>query len=122
MHLKNFSLIYPVDGMVKLAPAYDMLSTRLLISEKEDPEELALTVNGKKRKLNRKDFERLAASLGLNEKQTKNIFSRFTKAMPKTWLFLNRAFLPADKAEAFKELIATRATRLGLPCKHPQDM
>ncbi len=37
--------------MVKLSTAYDMLATRLLISEKDDPEELALTVNGKKRSL-----------------------------------------------------------------------
>ena len=29
MHLKNFSLICPVDGMVKLSPAYDMRAARL---------------------------------------------------------------------------------------------
>jgi len=47
MHLKNYSLIgYP--GAVSLSPAYDFLNTRLVISEKDDPEESALSINGKK--------------------------------------------------------------------------
>ena len=43
-HLKNFSLLQ--DGVVRtrrLAPAYDLLSTRLVIPEKDAPEEMALT-------------------------------------------------------------------------------
>jgi len=42
MHLKNFSLIYLENGMIQLAPAYDLLSTRLLIPMEKDSEELAL--------------------------------------------------------------------------------
>ena len=41
IHLKNFSFLY--EGHTRrLAPAYDLLSTRLVISEKDDSEELAL--------------------------------------------------------------------------------
>ena len=114
MHLKNFSLIYPVDGMVKLSAAYDMLATRLLISEQDDPEEMALTVNGKKRKLIYDDFYRLAANLGLNEKQINNVFKRFSKAIPATRTEIDSGFLPHDKANEFKQLITDRAARLKL--------
>ena len=114
MHLKNFSLIYPVDGMVQLAPAYDMLATRLVISEKEDPEEMALTVNGKKRKLTLNDFNLLATNLGLNKKQRQNIFKRFSKTIPETSAIIDRSFLPDKKAKEFKQLITSRAALLGL--------
>ena len=114
MHLKNFSLIYPVDGMVQLSAAYDMLATRLLISEKEDPEEMALTVNGKKRKLTVNDFNRLATNLGLNKNQTQNIFKRFAETVHKTSAIIDGGFLPDEKAKEFKQLIASRAARLEL--------
>jgi len=51
MHLKNFSMIDPRDRMTTFAPAYDLLSTRLVLSELQDPEEMALTLNARKRKL-----------------------------------------------------------------------
>ena len=66
MHLKNFSLIYAADGLVHLAPAYDLLPTQLLLPE--DREETALTLNGKKNRLARGDFAALAKSLELTER------------------------------------------------------
>ncbi len=114
MHLKNFSLIYPVDGMVKLAPAYDMLATRLLISEKDDPEEMALTVNGKKRKFTKKDFVAFALNLGLNDKQIQNAFRRFSRALPALFAPIDDGFLPTATAAAFKHLVMERAVRLEL--------
>ena len=50
MHLKNFSLYEPIDGIIRLTPAYDMLNAVIL--NPKDDEELALTLNGKKKKLN----------------------------------------------------------------------
>jgi serine/threonine-protein kinase HipA len=114
MHLKNFSLIYPVDGMVQLSVAYDMLATRLLISEKDDPEEMALTVNGRKRKITLDDFSQLAANLGLSGKQIKNIFKRFSEALPSIRTVIDLGFLSDDKATEFNDLITDRATRLAL--------
>lgn len=112
MHLKNFSLIYPVDGMVQLSVAYDMLATRLLISEKDDPEEMALTVNGKKRKLTLDDFYQLAVRLGLNDKQFQNVCNRFSKSLPAAQATVDRGFLPDDRTNEFKQLIKNRAKRL----------
>ena len=69
MHLKNFSLIDHANGLTQLAPVYDLLSTRLVIPEKDDPEELPLTLNGRKHKLTCNDFMLFAQSLQLNDKQ-----------------------------------------------------
>ena len=60
MHIKNFSLIYPLDGMTLLGSAYDLLSTRLLIPAEVDPEEMALPLNGKKSKIQLEDFEKFS--------------------------------------------------------------
>lgn len=48
MHLKNYSLYSKTKKIYQLTPAYDLLSTALVMPE--DTEELALTLNGKKRK------------------------------------------------------------------------
>lgn len=112
MHLKNFSMIDLDNGLTQLAPAYDLLSTRLVIPEKDDPEELALTMNGRKRKFRINDFQRLAKSLKVNQKQVDNIFKRFQKAIPTVLDFINNSFLPEDKKIEYKELIQERASRL----------
>ncbi|MEA1875942.1 MAG: HipA domain-containing protein [Bacteroidota bacterium] len=112
MHLKNFSMIDDENGLTRLAPAYDLLSTRLIIPEKDDPEELALTMNGRKRKFRMGDFQQLAKSLNLNQKQTDNIFKRFLKFMPSVLDFINSSFLSEDKKLKYKELIQERADRL----------
>lgn len=46
MHLKNISLYEAADG-IRLTPAYDLLNS-VIINPKDD-EELALTLNGRKR-------------------------------------------------------------------------
>lgn len=112
MHLKNFSMIDLDNGLTQLAPAYDLLSTRLVIPEKDDLEELALTMNGRKRKFRISDFQQLAKSLKLNQKQVDNIFKRFQKAMPAVLDFITNSFLPEDKKLEYKELIQVRASRL----------
>jgi serine/threonine-protein kinase HipA len=91
-----------------------MLATRLLISEKDDPEEMALTVNGKKRKFSKNDFVRFAVNLGLNDKQIENVFRRFSKALPGISPVIDRGFLPGHTAAAFKQSVMERAARLEL--------
>ncbi len=62
-HRKNFSLLTGEEGTVALSPAYDLLSSRLVIPEEE--EELALTVNGRRNRLGRTDFLAFADHMGL---------------------------------------------------------
>jgi len=112
MHLKNFSLIYIPDGMIQLSPAYDLLSTRLLISEKVDPEETALTLNGKKRNLTRRDFQALADILGIYQKQYDYIRDHFTKILPEMIAMTDQGFLSTQKSTEFKDVLKQRASIL----------
>ena len=77
MHLKNFSLYSPQQEVYTLTPAYDMLSTALVMPE--DTEELALTLNGKKRKLKKTDFVTSMRASGLDEKVIENLFKKLLK-------------------------------------------
>lgn len=112
MHLKNFSLIDYNTGLAQLAPAYDLLSTRLVIPEKEDPEELALTLNGKKRKFKLNDFIHLGKVLGLNEKQISNSLNSFKKELAGALNFIDISFLPEDKKEEYKDLVTKRSEKV----------
>ena len=110
MHLKNFSLLYdPVSGPV-LSPAYDMLSTALV--NPADDEDLALTLNGKKKKLKRKDFEVAFNTLKLDARQQANIFAKMERAKPKLIEFIRISFLSPVFKENYIELINERFNRL----------
>ena len=105
MHLKNFSLYSQRKGYYSLTPGYDMLSTALLMPE--DTEELALTLNGKRRKIKRSDFEVAMNGCSLEEKIIDNLFSKFIKVTDKWLEFIDISFLPQDMKQQYK-LIITR--------------
>lgn len=113
MHLKNFSLIYK-HNLNMLAPAYDLLSTRLVIPQEKDPEETALTINGKKSNLKRKDFEIYSKNINLSEKQFNNIFDKFARTIPIALDFIDNSFLSENKQKELKELINVRTIQLNL--------
>lgn len=111
MHLKNFS-IYLKDGLYRLTPAYDLLSTRLVIPESQDNEESALTLNGKKRKLNKIDFELFAENIGVSKKTVKNIFSKFDIKIQLTVELISKSFLSKKLKDKYMNLISERWERL----------
>lgn len=110
MHLKNFSLYNPMHGGYTLTPAYDMLATTLVMPE--DPEELALTLNGKKRKLRKADFIKSITASGVDEKVIDNMARRFGRVLPKWFELIDRSFLPEDLCRAYKNLILRRMIML----------
>ena len=112
MHLKNFSLLHLQDDSISLSPAYDLLPTQLLLSE--DTEDTALTLNGRKRRLGRNDFLRFAESLQLTDRQTMNAFSRFSSNLEAAGELLGKGLCTNGMKERFKELIRSRAGRLGM--------
>jgi serine/threonine-protein kinase HipA len=111
MHLKNFSLLSDKEGRYRLAPAYDHVPTALVL---EDNEELALTLNGRKSKLTRADFETAMHAGGLNERAIVNLFKRFAKALPKWNDFIALGFVTEELKERYRALIAERAVRMAL--------
>lgn len=112
MHLKNFSMLTKADGICGLSPAYDLVSTRLLIPERLDPEELALPLNGRKRKVTKSDFVALAESLKIPSIVVDRTFVRFARARPAWNDCISRSFLPADKQAELRELVSARSQHL----------
>ncbi|MFO7938115.1 MAG: HipA domain-containing protein [Bacteroidales bacterium] len=111
MHLKNFSMIEGPSGWV-LSPAYDLLNVAIIFPE--DPEELALTLGGKKKKLKKAHFVQLGDELGLTPKQIKGSFNRLVKNKPKAFDWIDRSFLSNDMKTAYKDLLEERYNQLGL--------
>lgn len=109
MHLKNFSLYKTPIGYT-LTPAYDLLSTTIVMPE--DKEELALTLNDKKARIRRSDFEKSIFASGVNEKVLYNIAKKFRKALIKWLDLIEASFLPNDFKRDYKRLILKRMLML----------
>lgn len=105
MHLKNFSLYQPDGQPRQLTPAYDLLNVHLAMPE--DSEELALTLNGKKKKLTRADFVAAMTGSGLTVKVIDNLIGSFVKAMPKWKEFISMSFLPPNEQSRYLTQIET---------------
>lgn len=105
MHLKNYALIENALGQYELSPAYDLLSTLLVLS---DEEESALTINGKKSRLKRTDFDNVAKSLQINEKTVAAIYQRFAKILPTWQQWIERSFLSAEMKKQYSDLIIAK--------------
>ncbi|QQS35673.1 MAG: HipA domain-containing protein [Ignavibacteriales bacterium] len=110
MHLKNFSLLRNEDGETEFSPAYDLLAVKLLMPK--DKEELALTLNGKKNNLRRKDFEKFADNLGIVEKVRDNTFSKLFKTQKKFDDVIDISFLKDEMKDDYKSLISDRLSIL----------
>lgn len=111
MHLKNFSLYRPADNYI-LTPAYDLLSTALAMPE--DDEELALTLNGKKKRIRRDDFEKAMRENGMKDNAIAKLFDRFSKSVPKWHGLINESFLPKALQKAYHDKIDIMARRLSI--------
>jgi len=110
MHLKNFSLLeQPGIGMI-LSPAYDLVNT--LLVNPADAEEMALTLNGRKKKLNKRDFIIVMDKFDISAKQQSNIFNKMQKALPKWLTIIDESFLIDDFKEQYKSIIRDRLNRL----------
>ncbi len=112
MHLKNYSLYAP-SSRYELSPAYDLLSTALVIPE--DKEELALTLMGRKRKLTRENFVDAMTASGLEAKVAENIIRKFQKTQGKWKETIAISFVPEDMKQSLELLIAQRLERLTAP-------
>ncbi|MPR34219.1 type II toxin-antitoxin system HipA family toxin [Cytophagaceae bacterium SJW1-29] len=112
MHLKNFTLVRPQNGDIALSPAYDLLSTKLALPE--DKEESALTINGKKNRLSRTDFDALARHLGISPKSVERIYDRFGKKKIIWERLIQQSFLPPELQGTYQSLLIERLDRIGV--------
>ncbi len=110
MHLKNFSLLEQPGLGMTLSPAYDLVNTTLV--NPADEEELALTLNARKRKLKKRDFVAAMNTLNVDEKQQENIFNKMAKALPQWLVLIDRSFLSDAFKEQYKTILIERMNRL----------
>ena len=92
------------------SPAYDLVATALV--NPADDEDLALTLNGKKKKINRNDFTSEFTTIGLAKKQQENIFLKMEKSKAKWVECIELSFLDNTMKSAYKNLIQERFARL----------
>ena len=111
MHLKNFSMIESKLGWV-LSPAYDLLNVTIV--NPDDTEELALTLDGKKKRFKKEHFERLAKGLGLTDKQIQRVFKRMISNRHKAMEWIDQSFLSTKQKVAYKKVVHNRYTQLSL--------
>ena len=109
MHLKNFS-IYRPKNIYQLAPAYDLLN--IAIANPIDKEELALTLSGRKSKLQLKDFLKAGESMGLEEKVIMHLIGNMQKALPKWKMLIQSSFLTEEMKVKYEQLVTSRLERL----------
>ena len=112
MHLKNFSLIAKEPNAYELTPAYDMIAAQLLLPE--DLDDLALNINGKKRKLQQSDFNEAMLTAHIPEKAIENLWKRIEKGMEQWSELINNSFISLNKKENFKKLINRKIVQLEL--------
>lgn len=109
MHLKNFSL-YEMADKVRLTPAYDLLNAAII--NPEDDEELALTLNGRKKKLKKDDFMKAASSLGIDSVVVERLIKKYRNLLPKFQVIIRNSFLTDDLKEKYNALLNERIARL----------
>lgn len=110
MHLKNFSLINEKGW--ELSPAYDLLN--VAIANPDDKEELALTLEGKKKKLKKDYFVRWAVQMVLNAKQIEGVFIKFNDRKQIAIDLVKSSFLSGSMQQNYIELMQERFTRLSI--------
>ncbi|WP_428400318.1 HipA domain-containing protein [Niabella insulamsoli] len=111
MHLKNFSLVHTPKGIL-FSPAYDLLNVNLIYPT--DKEEMALTLNGRKKKIKRTDFDMLATSLGIRKIVRENIYKIFSKQSENINDWINRSFMNDNYKEQYANIVRQKFAQLGL--------
>jgi serine/threonine-protein kinase HipA len=112
MHLKNFSLLKGEDLKYNLCPAYDLVASEIVVEG--DDEELALNLNGKKKKIKRIDFFKAMKASGMNDKSIDNVFRKFEKQQHNWISFINQSFLNEEFKEKYRDLIMRKFKQMEL--------
>jgi serine/threonine-protein kinase HipA len=107
-HLKNYSMLYKGEEDQRLSLAYDIVCSKLVIPREEDS---ALTINGKKNKLNRDDFDKLAEYLNIPIKIRYEKFENKSSLMKQ---IITESDINSENQAKFIDIIKTRLRRLNL--------
>ncbi len=108
MHLKNFSLIETAEATFEyvLSDAYDLLPVNVIMPD--DKEQVALTLNGKKKNIRKKDFFNLAENIGINKKIAEKTILNLIVKEKMFYDMCDESYLPNKLKESLKKLISER--------------
>lgn len=109
-HRKNFSLLISEDGTIALSPTYDLVSSRLAIPVEHD--ELALTLNGKRSRLQRADFLSFAAYCGIAPEYAQRKLADLQVLHDTYSEMIVISQLSSDQRENLRRIVAERLGRL----------
>jgi serine/threonine-protein kinase HipA len=109
MHLKNFSLRESSPGSREftLSGAYDLLPVNVILPE--DKDQLALTMNGKKRNIRRNDFLIFAQNCGIGEKPANAMLNKLHSMRDELLHECAQSFLSDQLKSQMEVLITQRA-------------
>lgn len=105
-HLKNYSITYKDRETIRLTPAYDIVCSKLVIRDEEDS---ALSINGKKNKLTREDFDKLADYLNIPMKIR---YEKFVNILSLIEPIIRSSKIYPEAQEEFISIIKDRISRL----------
>ena len=109
MHMKNFSVLHQ-NGEINLAPAYDLINANLL--NPKDIEDLAMTFNGKNKKIARKDFDAVASTLKVPEVTVKRLIKKYTEGTEKAFDLIDQSYLSPEFKDDYKKIWIEKIGRL----------
>lgn len=109
-HRKNFSLLTNEKGIIALSPVYDLVSSRLVIPE--EGEELALAINGKRNRLNKKDFFCFAKNIGIDTNYAKTRITELFDLQDEFTFMIKNSTLTLQLRQHLTEIISERLSRL----------
>ena len=111
MHLKNFSIINQ-NGKIEISPCYDLLNTTIEI--KNAPEEIALSLKGKKKNLTKSMLINYFGGerCDLNDKVITSTVQTIFDALPGWIEYINNSFLSDEMKEKYIDVVESRFERL----------
>ncbi len=107
-HLKNYSIAYKDKNAIRLTPAYDIVCSKLAIPKEEDS---ALSLNGRKNKLKREDFDKLADYLDI---PIKIRYEKFEKSLNLIEPVIKNSEIKPEAQTQFINIIKNRLSRMNL--------
>ncbi|HEY5124467.1 MAG TPA: HipA domain-containing protein [Ignavibacteria bacterium] len=110
-HLKNFSIITD-DNQIRLSPCYDLVNSTIEL--KQQNEEIALTLKGKKNHLTRNILVNYFGNerCGLTEKSIEKVLETISIAIPKWKTLIDISFLSKEMKGKYLDLLDGRLTVL----------
>ncbi len=114
-HLGKFLLIHD-SGIMKLSPYFGSCNSTIMLFQAVD--ELALSLNGKKKRLEKDDFYNHLAQkcLKLPLKTIDATWQKFQDCLPEWENLIEKSFLTQNSKAAYTCLLRDRGRRLGLQC------